>query len=343
MNAVRRSGSLHPFAVLAAGVYAADLFLVRPAIPHVSRPGLLVSAILIDLLVVVPAAYWWLCLRGRQSAARVVPVLMLSVAGAAAVLPVSWRGVGPALLLLALPAELGVVAMVVLRARKALRGAGAGDADAAERIRGAMLDVLPHRGAAEAIAYEVVLLYYAVMGWRARPEPGENTFSYHRKSGYGGIVFALVVATLVESIAVHVLVAPHGRRGAWLLTAASIYGIAWMLGDYQGVRLRPIVVADDALHLRTGLRWTASVPWDAVAALVPCRGTVPPKGTPGWLRMTAMGAPNLVLELARPVEARGPYGITRRADRISLALDDVARFRAVVERRLAGRTAGPGR
>jgi hypothetical protein len=336
MNAVRRSGSFLPFLALAASIYAAELILVRPAIPRVSRPGILVAALLVDLLVVIPAAYWFLCVRGRHSARRVMPVLLLSMAGAAAVLPETYRGVVPVIRLLAAPAELGIIAMVVVRARRTLREAPAGAADAAERIRDVIAGALPYPGAVDVVTYEVALLYYAVFGWRARPEAGEHVFTYHRKSGYGGIVFALLVATLVESVAVHLLVAPHSAQAAWLLTALSTYGVLWLMGDYQAVRLRSIAVTDDALRLRTGLRWTVALPWDAISAIVPARGATPAKGTAGWLRMAPMGAPNLIVELNRPVAVSGPYGITRRVQRIGLSVDEAARFLAAVEHRIAG-------
>jgi hypothetical protein len=185
------------------------------------------------------------------------------------------------------------------------------------------------------IAYELSLLYYAVLGWRAKASADATAFSYHVRSGYGGIVFALAAATAAETVAVHLLVAARSPPAAWVLTAASAYGLLWMMGDYQAVRLRPIVAADDALHLRMGLRWTATVEWSDVAALNDARHEPLPRGTPGWLRMTPIGAPRLLLELSRSICVPGPYGITRRVNRIGLTVDDAARFRAEVQRRLA--------
>ena len=335
MNAIRRSSSLLHFALLATAVYAAEILTVRLAIPRAPRPGLLAAAVAFDLIVVVPAAYWFLMLRRRQPVSRLMPVFLLSLMGAAAVLPATYRGIVPVVRLLAAPAELVIFGMIVVRARRAFRDAPAGLADAAERFRDAAVASLPSRAAAEAVAYELSLLYYAVLGWRARPARDANAFSYHVKSGYGGIVFALAVATLVEGAAVHMLVHPHSAAAAWILTGLSAYGLFWLLGDYQAVRLRPIVVADDALRLRTGLRWSATIAWTDVAALADGGRAPLPKRAPGWGHMTAIGAPKLVLELKREVEVRGPYGITRRVRRIGLTVDDAKRFRVEVERHLA--------
>ncbi|MDB4949874.1 MAG: hypothetical protein JWM27_2523 [Gemmatimonadetes bacterium] len=337
MHVIRRTGSVLPFALLATAVYVAEVLTVRMALPRSSSPGLMAAAVAFDLAVVLPAAFWFTFLRGRAPAWRIMPVLLLSLLGAAAVLPAAYRGVVPVLRFAAAPAELALVAMVVLRARRAFREAPEPGADAGERIRRASLAALPFPRVAELVAYEMALIYYALLGWRERPAEGPDVFSYHRRSGYGGIVFALAAATVMETAAVHLLVAPHSAAAAWAATGLSLYLVLWMIGDYQAVRLRPIKADGDALHLRVGLRWTASVPWDAVATLRDAHGALPGKRERGWLRMTAMGPPSAVLELRRPVKVRGPYGITRRVQRIGLAVDDAARFRAEVQSR-TGRT-----
>jgi hypothetical protein len=207
--------------------------------------------------------------------------------------------------------------------------------DAGERLRRAALAALPFRRVAEVVAYEMGLMHYALLGWRARPAEGPGAFSYHRRGGYGGIVFALAAATAMETAAVHLLVAPQSPKAAWVATGLSLYALLWLVGDFQAVRLRPIVARDDALHLRMGLPWSADVPWTAVAGLHDARAAAPmPRGRES-VRMTAMGPPSAVLELRHPVEVRGPYGITRSVRHVGLAVDDAARFRAEVEARTA--------
>jgi O-antigen/teichoic acid export membrane protein len=139
MNAIERRGSLLPFALLVTAVYAAEVLTVRLALPRASRPGLLAAGVAFDLVAVVPAAYWAPRLRGRRPASRVMPVFLLSLVGAAAVLPATYRGLVPMVRLLAVPAELAIFALIVLRARRAFREAPAAGADAAERFRDAAI------------------------------------------------------------------------------------------------------------------------------------------------------------------------------------------------------------
>ena len=46
----------------------------------------------------------------------------------------------------------------------------------------------------------------------------------------------------------------------------------------------------------------------------------------GSLKAVVFGAPRLVLELSRPVEVMGVYGLRRRVDSIALTVDDEERF-----------------
>lgn len=337
MAALRDRSSLVIFALLASAVYATEVLAVRLALSRVARPDLLAAAVAFDLVVVVPAAYWWLCVRARAPAWRVLPVVAASLAGAALVLPAGHDGVVRAVRWLAAPAELVVVWLVARRALRALRDPTAAD-DVVERLRGAARGALPHRAVAEAVAYEMALLWFALGSWRVRAPEGADTFSTHRRSGYGGIVFALALGSAGEAVAVHLLVAPESEAMAWTLTALSLYGMVWLAGDWRAVRLRPLRVDAEGLHVRVGLRWSVVVPWAEVASVEPRgRGALPDGAAGGWLRATPVGEPRLVVELRSPVEARGPYGITRRVRRIGVAVDDEARFLGAVAEHLAAR------
>lgn len=333
MTALRDRSRLMLFGLLATAVYGVEVLAAHTALPRSSSPGLLAAAIAFDLLVAVPALYWWLCVRGRATAWRVMPILLLGLAGAASVLPVGYDGIFSALRLLAVPAELVVLGLVARRVVRSLRGPAAPD-DVPARLRHAAREVLPARAVADAVAFEMALLWFALAGGWRRAAEDEAAFSYHRRSGYGGVLFALGVASLVEMVAVHLLVARWSAGWAWGLTGLGAYGVLWMTGDYQAVRLRPVRADADALRVRAGLRWSVEVPWHEVAAVEP-RGRRTLAREAGYLRAALLGEPRLVLELRRPVVAHGPYGLTREVTRIGLSVDDEPRFLRAVEARTA--------
>lgn len=332
MNALRQRSPLLMFALLAAAVCAAELLAARQVAAS-PAPGVLAAAILFDLAVALPAAYWWFFVRGRAPLLRVAPAVALGLAVAWAILPAEGRGVFASAHLVLIPLEVAVAGMVVRALFRSLRSS---EGDAIERISAAAHAVVPYRAAAAAVAYEITLVYLALLAWRARPSvpPGAAAFSAHRRSGYTGLVFAVVVASVVEGVVLHLLVARWSVAAAWVLSAISAYGAVWMVGDLQAIRLRPTLVTPDALAVRVGLRWNARLPWSEIASVEP-RGRTPfPRRAAGHLRATPMGEPSFVITLRNPVRVSGPYGITRTVTRIGVTVDDVRGFETAVHERL---------
>lgn len=336
MNALRRPAPLLSFALLATAVLAAEALAARQ-VAGAPAPGVLAAAIVFDLAVALPLAFWWLVLRGRAPALRVVPVVVLGLMAARLLLPAAHRGPLADLHLLLIPLEVAAVGLVLRGVVRSLRAAPGG-ADVVERIEAASRAAIPVPAAARAVAYEIAVFYLALFSWRARPHTpaGAAAFTTYRKSGYPGLVFAVVVASVGEGVAVHLLAAQWSHALAWALSFFSAYGAVWMLGDLQGVRLRPLLVTPEALHVRTGLRWEARIPWAEIES-VEARGRAPfPPRAPGHLRATPMGEPGFVVTLRAPVDVRGPYGITRTVTKIGVAVDDARGFEAAVRERIGG-------
>jgi hypothetical protein len=155
------------FAALTATVYATSLLVVA-RMPRVAHPELLAGAVLLDLAVVVPLVYYLLFLRGKVWPVGLVPVFLLSVVGASLVLPGDHRDLLPRARLLALPAELGLVAFLLWRVRRIFAGLGAGGAetDVLDRLHQSFSGALASPRLASVFAYELSVLYYGLLCWR---------------------------------------------------------------------------------------------------------------------------------------------------------------------------------
>jgi len=317
------------FAVLATGIYAAAVTMVRMR-PELRHPDAVSIGILIDLLVVVPLVFYVLPVRRAGWPARtLIPLFLFSLTGAALVLPDQREMLKRASEILSVPAEIGLVAWIAVRTRRSLRSlrstSGPGADDMLDRLRKVAREIVPLRGVSEAIGFEMAVVYYSLFAWRRRRpplDPATRVFTYHRTNGYGALGFALLIVTIAEAIPVHLLVTRWSPRGAWLLTALAAYGMLWFLADYRATRLRPILLDDDTLCLRTGLRWTVRIPRTHIVAI----HKKAPKAEP-FLRATLPGTTPLWIELSEPVTAQGPYGKEKKAQWISVAVDEVKAFR----------------
>ncbi|HEY2292312.1 MAG TPA: hypothetical protein VGM86_16560 [Thermoanaerobaculia bacterium] len=119
------------------------------------------------------------------------------------------------------------------------------------------------------------------------------------------ITGALCGVIAVETAALHLLLMFRHPWLAWTLTALSLWTIVWLIGDYRAIGARPVVLA---------------------------------KGSPGYLKLSGPGSPNVLLTFVRPVEFTGPAGIRKSFTRVGLRLDQPAEFLRALEAVRSGAT-----
>jgi hypothetical protein len=152
-------------------------------------------------------------------------------------------------------------------------------------------------------------------------------FTVHRRRGGAIVAGALAALGAIETFAVHLLVHPHAPALAWAITASSAATVAWMIADAIALARGGVIVGDDAIELRIGRRWRARIPRAAIDQLERVSGRV--ARAPGLVRAGVLGA-DLIVHLRAPAIVGGPLGVSRRASRIALTLDDPDGFVAAV-------------
>ena len=340
MNALlaRRSPRVKPpalFVVVAALMYAIDGVIAHSS-QFLEQPGLLSAAVSFDLTIGVTFAYWLIVVRRKSAAPRtIVAVFVLSIAAAAATLPAGHRDLVRYIRYAGIPFELAIIALIVIgvrRGRRSLVAAGT-ELDVPERIRIVFRGSGMNRLTADILATETSMLYFALASWRRKPFIPSNAtaFSYHRKNGYAAVLYALIPITLVESIAVDLVMRVHHPLAANILLAVDLFAAIWLLGFARAVQLRPILVTSDEVQIRNGIQWHLDVPRASIERIDVGRVAAPAKRTPGYLR-AALGTPNALITLRGPLEAYGPYGMTRTVNRVGLVVDDLASFQRTIER-----------
>ncbi|NJL29496.1 MAG: hypothetical protein HC897_17225, partial [Thermoanaerobaculia bacterium] len=207
------------------------------------------------------------------------------------------------------------------------RSSAASRGDALDAIRIASREVLGEHRFAEVLAFEIALLYYGLFSWTSRrPADHLETFTCYRRSGYGSLLVAFACLVPLEVVPVHLLVASlWGPAAAWAVTGLGIWGLIWILGLFQALRLRPSRLSERGLELRVGLRWQLEVPFENMAKLerLPRSNK---KAERESLDIAPLHQPVFRLELAEPAEVLGVYGQRRKARLIYFAVDEPERF-----------------
>lgn len=316
-----------------AVIYAVAATVVA-RLGQLDRPGLIAGALTLDLTLLVPLLYYLLVARPRRWPwFTVLPVFVVSVLVAERLIPQTEHRLLDLVSFGAVLAELALIAVIahkVLQLRKGYRERAAAGMDVYDGLRESACSVLgPVAGAA--LAYEIAVIYYAVSGWTRSAQLDERSFTVHRNVAYIPLIITAMIALVVETAAVHLLVRMWSTTAAWILTGLSAYTMLWLLGDLHAVRLRPLRIHGETLHIRIGLRRTLSVPLDTVARIgEPAKDERAERRD--YLKAVLLGSPNRRIELTEPVLAIGLYGLSRQAGTIDLHVDEPERFTAALVR-----------
>lgn len=318
--ALARTGA-PAFALLGLSVVAVA-FVLGARLTQLDDPAALALGVTLDLTLGLPAAFYLLVVRPRGgSPARAIPVALLGLVLAAAALPPEHQAPVRVAERVVLPLELLLIGAVCARVRRAWRAAPPdATVDGVERFRRTAGEVLRSPRLADVLAGEVATVWFALFSWRRAPHvaPGTRAVSTHRRSSHGPLVLALLVLTAGEVTALHFLLALWSSTAAWVATALSLYGGAWLVADYRATALRPVLVGPDIVHVRAGLR--GDVPLER-GRILEVRAAEPVDVTPR-LSLAFLARPNAWLVLAEPVVVTGPYGLRRPARAIGVSLDE---------------------
>lgn len=337
MSLIRR----HPLPIFI--LLAASLFLFEYGIAVSSRlpaeADIVEAAIAIDLLVGIPLLGYLLLVRTRRAPLGVVALLFLAaLALANFILPASRQTYLDRVEIIAPLVELTLLALLAIKfrhIRAIYRQERPHHIFATDAVEASLGRVLGVPTVAALLVTELSLLANFFSGWfrNFQPAPGQIAFTYHRRSSYGLMVAAMCLLLVVETALVHLIVRHWSHTAAWILTLASAYTLVWVIGDYHAIRLRPIVLEAERLHLRAGQRWRLSIPYNLIGDIH--RATKADAKRTDYVNFSIAGEPALLLELAAPVEAVGLLGRRKQARYLGLTVDDPKAFQTALAERHA--------
>jgi len=79
-------------------------------------------------------------------------------------------------------------------------------------------------------------------------------FTYHKKSGYTGFVIAMICVCMVETVGVSYLLYKWSPVLHWIHLFLSLSTILFLILDLRAVTKNPIILQNDELIIKVGLR-----------------------------------------------------------------------------------------
>jgi hypothetical protein len=85
-------------------------------------------------------------------------------------------------------------------------------------------------------------------------------FSYHKKSGYRGFIWAMVAVCTVETVGVSFLLYKWSLILHWIHLLLSVGTIVFLIIDLRAVTKHPIVIHNNELTIKIGIRPAITIP-----------------------------------------------------------------------------------
>lgn len=193
------------------------------------------------------------------------------------------------------------------------------------------LPVLLPRRAARVVVLEAQLWASLFLWLFRRRRPGAADFTYHKNSIFGVFLIAALFSSPVEILLFEFLIPWAWLR--WLLLAASVYTVFWIIGYYASLAILPHRMEAEGIQLHAGALAAGFIPYTAIEQVAREQRKTPKKSQGLSLSpdQSAVyfgmdGATNVVLRLSTPQQLRGFLNPTPPVTSIYLAVDEPGRF-----------------
>ncbi len=283
--------------------------------------------LLLQVFVLWPLLFFWLVYPVTRKARQLLLPLMLGMLFGSLVLPAAskqwWIHIDALrwlVLAVLVVGELWVI-VLLLRSLTTLRGSEAPE----DLIREVVSRQFGAGIGGRLVSTELMMWFYALFSWKAERYAfaGDEFFSVHRHQGNAENQKGFLMLIGAEIPLAHGLLWFWSPTGALVVTALSIYGFIWLLGEYRATLLRPVSIDAEFLYLRYGLLGNERIPLAAVAGAMPWNTPVPRQR--GVLRHKGAGIPNVRIDLREPTWVETTLG-QREISQVFIAVDQPSRL-----------------
>ena len=307
-------------------------YLVIHSRLFMKNPEILSFGLTFDMTISIPILYYFLARKGKLPKVLLIPIFILSLTAASLILPRNHHQFLDLIKYAIFPLEIFIISFLVFKITRVVKeykglkpGSGLGFSVI---LKECLRKTIGHGKVPEILGTEISILYYGLFAWKRPKQSGENVFTAYKKSGYGSIVGGLAFLSLSEVLAFHVLFMQISIVAAWIIFVLNLYGIIFILADFNASRREPTYIKDEKLYINAGIRWKAVVPVKDIKSIELSNESL--RGKKILRAMTILSGPNLVIELEKTHRADGPYGIRKNFDKVLLNPDEPRRFRQLI-------------
>lgn len=187
---------------------------------------------------------------------------------------------------------------------------------------------------------EISMLYYSIFSWRQKPiKAVENgsVFTLHTKTSTIALYIMMIHACILEAFAFHFLLHAWSKPVAIILLILNIYGVLFLLAQIQSIRLCPVLLRNDTLHIQAGEMKKIHVPLDNIKHIHICKQPLKLSRKERKYLFDAVlqdlgnDSPIIEIELHSEVQAEMHYGLKQKVRKIHIRPDDINEMHRMLE------------
>jgi hypothetical protein len=186
---------------------------------------------------------------------------------------------------------------------------------------------------------ELLMFYYAFFFWRKTPTYTENQFTTYRKSSLIPFRIMMIHAIVIETLGIHWWLHEKSVMLSVILLLLNVYSLFFFIGDLQAIRFNPVHIGKDNIYLSLGLMRRMKVPLHTIVRVIEEREQLEKKVTKDTIEFIANDFekvyPNLVLELAVPVQATLFLGMKKNYKRVAIKVDNIIEFKEMLKENIS--------
>jgi hypothetical protein len=123
-----------------------------------------------------------------------------------------------------------------------------------DRIEAMVTSQVKNRILTTFLTRDLLIIFYIFSKSKINQLENERTYTVHKKVCYGGLVFGIIFALVLEGVGITFLLHSWSLIAAWVHIVLSAYMIVFFIADYRGLKRGPIILTHDKLRIRMGLR-----------------------------------------------------------------------------------------
>jgi hypothetical protein len=290
------------------------------------HPERLTLAIMGDLLLTAPLAYWLLSSKPKPSLYSLFKIALLGLLVATFLLTgqnrdmvMHWRK------LIAPVTEIAVVGFVVWKFIQARRNPTnePNTTDFLATSRQVLTGIFGNEKIGAVVSSEVAVFHY-LLNWK-RPKPADHitTFTTYKQSGVIIVLYAFLGIFAIETMGMHFLLSAWKKPVAWVVTILSAYSCLQLLGHIRAQKARKTVLSEDALIVRHGLLGgDAIIPYALITEIKAAGKSVPKEKFLKVALLRSMEKQTISVKTSTPITVIRAFGIHTDSNHLLLCVDD---------------------